>query len=238
MKRRRLISPGSLSRLFQEAAEAWKRQDYQHTIDLLERASTLDTANPGILLDLGRAYGLRYNYPAAERCFEKAIRVAPRKLDVLIEAGRRGQEIGNYAMAKSYFDRAAAEKGAPAEAFVTLAELTERHARINEAIELADRALKLDPAYPLARLASARLHRLDGRIADAERGIRSLLESGTGDAWLRARAWYELGGIFDRLEQYDEAMEAFLEAKSLVRPMAINYAATLHAQPEACDGFY
>jgi tetratricopeptide (TPR) repeat protein len=227
MKRRRFVSPRSLSRLFQEAAEAWKRQDYQQTIELLERATSMDPANASIQLDLGRAHGLRYDYPKAERCMEKAIRVAPRKLEALIEAGRRCQEFGNYDMAKGYFEQAAHEKDATSEVFVTLAELTERHARTADAIELAERALKLDATYPLARLVRARLDRLAGRLAEAESGVRSLLKSGNGDPWLRARAWYELGEILDRVAQYDQAMEAFLEAKVLVRPMATNHAATL-----------
>ena len=42
MKRRRLISQGSLARLLQEAAEAWKRQDYPASLELLERAHRLD----------------------------------------------------------------------------------------------------------------------------------------------------------------------------------------------------
>ena len=94
MKRQRLASQGSLSRLFQQAADAWRRQDYQETIDLLERAGRLDPANPAILLDLGRAYGLRYDYAAADRCLEKAVRLAARKSQVLVEAGRRCQEFG------------------------------------------------------------------------------------------------------------------------------------------------
>ncbi len=52
-------------------------------IEILERASRLDPANVSIQLDLGRAYGLRYNYSEAERCLEKAVRVAGRKVEAL-----------------------------------------------------------------------------------------------------------------------------------------------------------
>ena len=54
--------------------ESWQRRDFQQGIEILERASRLDPANAGILLDLGRFYGKRYDYAAAERCFEKAVR--------------------------------------------------------------------------------------------------------------------------------------------------------------------
>src|SRR5437899_7083874 len=91
MKRHSAVSKGSLSRMFQEAAEAWKRQEYQLTIETLERASRLDPANARIWLDLGRAYGLRYDYAAAERCLEKAVRVAAHRTEALADAGRRCQ---------------------------------------------------------------------------------------------------------------------------------------------------
>ncbi len=38
-------------------------------------------------MDMGAAYGMRYDYASAERCFEKAVRVAPRRELVLIMAG-------------------------------------------------------------------------------------------------------------------------------------------------------
>jgi tetratricopeptide (TPR) repeat protein len=213
--------------MFQDAASAWKRQEYQQTIEILERAATLDPANPSVHLDLGRAYGLRYDYANAERCFEKASRVASRKAETLIEAGRRCVEFGSSEMAKRYFERAAQEKGATADLFVMLAEINERYARLEEAAQLVERALQLDASHPPARLVRARLDRLSGRLIEAESCVRALLNSGSGDPRLRARAWYELGEILDRLARYDEAMEAFLEAKALVRPAAVNHAAAL-----------
>ncbi len=228
MKRQRFVSQGSLSRIFQEAAESWKRQEYQQSIEILERAAKLDPANSAIHLDLGRAYGMRYDYSGAERCLEKAVRVASRKVEALSEAGKRCQQFGRPEMANRYFERAAQEKGATAEVFVKLAEISERRAKLDEAHEFVERALKLDASYPPARLVRARLDRFSGRLAEAESSVRALVNGGTstGGPWW-AECWYELGEILDRLARYDEAMEAFLEAKALVRPAVVHHTATL-----------
>jgi tetratricopeptide (TPR) repeat protein len=227
MKRQRFVSQRSLTRLLQEAAEAWKRQDYQATIETLERAARLDPANSQILLDLGRAYGLRYDYGAAERCLEKAVRVAPKRLEALAEAGNRCHEFGSYPMAKRYFERAAEQNGAPAGVFVRLAELSERHARLEEAAHWVERALALHADHPAVWLTRARLSRLGGKLEEAEAVLRSVLAKSSTDVPTRVRLWYELGGVLDRQGRYDDAMAAFLEAKALQRPASPPYHATL-----------
>lgn len=227
MKRSRLVSQGSLGRLFQAAAEAWRRQAYQETIELLQRASRLDPANLNLQLDLGRAHGMRYDYAAAESCLEKAVRLAPRKAATLAEAGQRCQQFGHYEMATSYFERASKENGAPADVFVTLAELYERGHRTAEAAALVERALVLQPDHPAALLAQARLERQAGEIEEAEKLTRALLDKPNCDSQTRIRTWYELGGILDRQGRFDEAMTAFLEAKALQRPAAAPAAAIL-----------
>jgi len=218
MKRRGSIPKVSVEPLLQQASEAWNRQQYQESIDLLERAQSRDPDNPSVLLDLGRAYGMRYDYAKAERYLEMAIRASPRRTETIVAAGRRCQEFASDQMAWHYFERAAEQPDASAEVFVALAELHERHNQLDKAAQLVERALGLDAHHPLARLARARLDRLAGRWSEAEERVRALLGSSEGDPSLRARAWYELGGILDRQGLYDEAIAAFLEAKALLRP--------------------
>jgi tetratricopeptide (TPR) repeat protein len=218
LKRRSLVSQGSLSRMLQAARESWQHRDFQQCLEILERASRLDPGNSGILLELGGFYGKRYDPAAAERCFEKAVRVAPRKAEALVTAGQQSRDFGNYAMAERYFQRALEQKDVSPEALVKLAELYERLRRVDDAAALIDRALRASSASAPALLARARLDYQAGRLETAEKLIRSFLT--TADRESRVRGWYELGGILDRQQRYDEAMAAFLEAKTLVRPDA------------------
>lgn len=227
IKRQRPVSARALSRLFEQAAEAWKQQDYARTLDLLGRASRLAPANMNIQFDLGRAHGMRYNYAEAALHLDNAVRLASGKEQALTEAGRRCHEFDNDEMARGYFQQAVLGKMPTAEAFVALAELEERQAHLPEAIELTERALTLQPGNASAQLARARLDRLSGQLTEAEGRVRGCISGSPGDPWARVRAWYELGHILDRQGHYDEAMDAFLSAKALVRPAAANHASTL-----------
>jgi len=204
--------------MFQAATESWQRCDFQQSMEILERASRLDPGNSGILLDLGGLYGKRYDYAAAERCFEKAVRIAAKKTEALVAAGQQSRDFGNYAMAERYFQRALAQKDSP-ETLVKLAELYERLRRLPEATDLTDRVLRLDGACAPALVLRAKLHRQAGQLNEAEKLLRSFLLVKSEPA-IRAQGWYELGAILDRQGRYDEAMTAFREAKAQLRPLA------------------
>jgi hypothetical protein len=97
----------------------------------------------------------------------------------------------------------------------------ERFRRVDEARDLLDRALRLDPTCALALLVRSRLDRLSGRLEEAERGLRPLLAKSNRDSWsTRIRGWYELGAVLDAQGRYDEAMSAFLKAKEMILPNA------------------
>jgi len=205
------------------AEESWNRRDFQQAIEILERASRLNPANAAVLLELGRYYGLRYDYAAAERCFEKAIRMAPAKAKVLTLAGEKCFDFAKQDMAERYFRQALEQKDVPPEAFAELAEIYEHQHRLEDAAGLVDRALQLNAACGLALLARARLDRQAGRIEQAEKTIRFLLNQPDPGAPqsrerdTRIRGWYELGAILDRQKRFDEAMAAFVQAKSMLR---------------------
>ena len=130
MKRLRTISDGALARVRQGAVEAWRRQDYPEYFKIMEQASRQDPANSDLLLDMGAAYGMRYDYAAAERCLEKAIRVAPSRINALVVAGTQCRGFDRYEMARDYFERAVKEPRASADTHVKLAELYEAGIRI------------------------------------------------------------------------------------------------------------
>jgi tetratricopeptide (TPR) repeat protein len=224
MKRLRMISDGALARMQQGAREAWQRQDFPEYFRIMEQASRQDPANPNLLLDMGAAYGMRYEYAAAERCFDKAVRVSPARNNVLVMAGTQCRGFDRYEMARSYFERAVKEPGASPDTHVKLAEIYERFRLLEEAAALVDRAMRLDPRCALASLVRARLDRLSGRLEAAERRLRPLLaESGRDTFSTRIRGWYELGAVLDAQGRYDEAMAAFLKAKEMILPQAGPY---------------
>jgi len=228
VKRPATVLKSPLSALFEQSAEAWRRQDYDQSIALLVKASGLAPGNVRVLLDLGRAYGMRYDYPAAERCFEKAVRLSPSKAETLTTAGSHAYEFGNFRMASLYLERAAGQGGVAPETLVRLAELYERQHRMDDASALVRRALELKPDCAPAVLAQCRAEARLRQYESAEARLRSLFCRDSIDTWTRARHGM-VGRAAGRTARYDEAMGAFLEAKALLRPGAKQAALVLEA---------
>ena len=218
LKRKSLVSQGSLSRMAHDATEAWKRCDFQSAIATMERISRLDPANPSLWLDLGGLYGKRYDYAAAERSFEQAIRLAPKKSEALAVAGQKCRDFRKEDMAEGYLRRAVEQNEASSVTLVKLAEVYERSRRLEEANNLVDRALQADAGCAPALLLRAQLDRQAKQLDNAEKRLRAF--PANAEPTLRISAKYELGNVLDRKGQYDEAMAIFLEAKALLKPQA------------------
>jgi tetratricopeptide (TPR) repeat protein len=218
LKRPQLVPHSSVVKLFQAAEQALQRKDFQQNLELLERARKLDPANPAILLQLGRSHGLRYNYAAAEECFEKAIQLAQNKTQVMAMAGSQSREFFNTELTERYSRRAVEQKDAIVGMVVQLADIYERRRRTDEAAKLIDRALQMDRDFPPALLTRARLECQAGHLEEAEKLLRSILA--TTDQETRIRAYYQLGAVLDTQGRYDEAMAAFIEAKAPLQQLA------------------
>lgn len=223
MKRPTLVAAGSLNRILEAAKAAWDRKDFSEGIEALERARRLAPSNTFIHLQLGRFHGLRYNYAAAESCFESALRIAPKKIEMLAAIADYSQNFRNPAIAELFLRRAVERPDVTPLLCVNLAELDERLRRLPEAAQLVDRALAMNPAFPAALLVHARLKRQAGQLEAGENILRSILAQPIPDLWIHVQAWYELGQNLDRQNRFDDAMPAFLHAKSLLQPQASPY---------------
>jgi tetratricopeptide (TPR) repeat protein len=223
-----------IQRFYREAEEAWGLQDYEKSISLIEQATRKEPSNPLLLLDLARAYGRRYDYPAAGRYIEKAVQISQSRARTLEEAGRVCMEFGNIEMALGFLERASQKKGVSVGALTTLADIYIRDKRMDEAAEIVARASQIDRKEPRVLFEDAALRRLRGKTQEAGSLLRDLLANPASIPQVRLRASYELAGILDGEGRYDEAMVALLEAKAILRAHAAPYAATLqHMQNRA-----
>jgi tetratricopeptide (TPR) repeat protein len=215
---------------------AWEYHNYQHCFDILERASRLSPNDPCLLLELGNAHGRRYDYAAAEKYFEKAIRVSGWKAEAFLAAGLHCLNSRNDEMAERYLNRAIEREKVPGAALIKLARIYEQQHCPEKATELVARILHSDPSNAAALFVQARLERQAGRLENAETKVRLFLSKPGVYVDSRARGWYELGGILDDQKRYDEAMAALLEAKKLLRPFAVNEITRLqHTQAKTLE---
>ena len=128
-------------------------------------------------------------------------------------------------MAQPFLQRAAEQKDVSTECLIKLAEIHERRHRLEDAQQYLERALKLETGCAPALLARSRLYRQSGKLIEAEQILRSI--GGPRNLDVQVKSRYELGGVLDRQGRYNEAMAAFIEAKSLLQPEAARHAGEL-----------
>ncbi|HVM47096.1 MAG TPA: sulfotransferase [Candidatus Acidoferrum sp.] len=216
----------AVDRLCREASEAWARQDYQKSISLLQQAVQKEPSNPSLHLDLARAHGLRYDYPAVERCLEKALQLSQGRVEVLEQAAAVCN-FKNLDPMLGYLERASQKKGVSVRALTSLADIYLLDKRTDEAAEVVERAAQIDRKDPGVLLRRAVIQQQRGQMNEAESQFRELVANSAAEVLIRVRAAYYLAGILDGAGQYDEAMNALLEGKAIQRTQAGPLAAPL-----------
>ncbi len=228
MNRPRLTKPNpAIERLYLEAETAWGELEYQKSISLLRKASRKDPSNPHLLLDIARACGQRYDFDAAKRYLEKAIQLSTARAQVLEEAAKVCFEFDEPDMAISYFRRACQQQDVSIGVLITLADIYLRDRLADQAVELIDRAARMDPKDSRVLLGQVLLKRARGEVGEAELLCRNLLQNSACTVPVRIRTFYNLADILDAAGQYDEAMKLIFEAKAVQRVNAGPYAAEL-----------
>jgi len=207
-----------LDRLRAQAQQAWENRELRGCIEILERVLQLSPADTWALRQMGRVYGLLYDYGAAERFFEKSCELTPmgQRGQAVADCAQQARDFYDPSFAERWFRRAIAEKNTSAETVIRAAEVAERNRNMSEAALLVDRVLQVDGKNPQALFAHAHLEHRSGELRIAEQELRPLLGLSTPKE-VRINAWYEMGAVLDRQGRYDEAMQAFVQAKALLR---------------------
>lgn len=219
------MSHGTILRLLKAAESASRERDYALATELAQRAQRLDPADEQILLFLGQIHGKNHEFSSAEQALDRAVSLSSKPVSTLIEAGNRACSFGCYQLGQRYYQSATEHKDATALAFSSLAEAMERLRRIDAALEMSERAISKDPQCGNAWLVRCRLLRHMGELNKAQSSLQAHIPA--MEKTVKVRAWYELGTIFDRQGQYDKAMNAWLEAKTIMRPEAKAHATEL-----------
>ncbi|PYJ05046.1 MAG: hypothetical protein DME25_09135 [Verrucomicrobia bacterium] len=211
------ILPSDLGALFVHSRNCLTRYDFQGAVEALQRAHKLEPANDKILVDLGAACAKAYDFAAAHGWFEEAVRISATPAAALIAVGHAWLEVRNFEAAQVCFERILQEKQAPLVASIRLSEIYTRMRRLEDAERVSELALRTYGPVEGAVSARAHVHRQMGQLDRAEMMFGALAGRANGDPSVRAFAWYELAGLHDLKGNYDQAMNALLEAKALMR---------------------
>jgi tetratricopeptide (TPR) repeat protein len=158
--------------------------------------------------------------------FDRAIRLSSRRAETLTAVIQQCRDLYNTSLVKTYLNQFAEEKNVSVEALVRVADASERLRRPDEACELISRALKMEPDCAPALMIKGRLALQRKEFSAAEEALRAAIAK--GDLITKPRALYELGAVLDRLERYDDAMAAFLQAKAILLHDAQPHIQQLH----------
>lgn len=188
----------------------------EQALHTLETAVRLNPELPEAHNNLGAALrGLR-RFKEAAAAFRRAAELRPDFVEALTNLGNTLFDQGDSDGAARAFDDALEVDPDDLDTIRTLAGQWERANRLDRARAAIERGLRLSPMDPDLNLIAAKCERREGKVLEAidrlERIDRSTARSRT-----TINIMYELGRLYDRLDECEKAFPYFAEANRLSR---------------------
>lgn len=197
---------------------AWDAHRFDEAIRYYELALDRDPTNAVLLVDVARAYGLRFRYADAEKLVDRACELHPHDPHLQRMLGRSYEMLNHFDRAIVCYQRALELEPQSTENPQTLFELAKMHERLHDldaSRRCAKESLALAPSWYRVSYQLAILDRRAGNLAAAQNRLRQLIEDGQASAGVVADSWYQLAAMRDEAGHFDEAYEALTKAKRI-----------------------
>jgi tetratricopeptide (TPR) repeat protein len=214
------IEPENEDALVGLAGVYGERGDTKASSDLLERLATKNPSGRAYAM-LGQNYESMKQWALAAEAFNKATELEPAQLEFKAEAALDQTRAGQYDDAVKLYQQIADAKPLEAEPYIKMAEIREEQKNIAEARRLIDKAKEIDKNSPEVRRADALLLAEEGKLPEALAAMKDVLEMTAKSSYdpmqkvARAGLFEDLGRLYLRNEQYDQAVDSFKQMGAL-----------------------
>jgi chemotaxis protein methyltransferase CheR len=131
--------------------------------------------NLSLLLEKARQTQNREDFAEAGRCYGEILRQSPDHLEAIIGLGLIQANLGHYAAARQFCDRAIGLNDLYSEAYLLRGQTFDMEGRLEEAAAEYQKVLWLQMDLLAARYSLARIHSRQGRLAEGIRDLRTVL---------------------------------------------------------------
>lgn len=209
-----------------KAQSLWREQKFEEAIYYYERALARDSLNPVLLVDVARAYALRYRFADAEKLVNQACELYPNDAQLQAMLGESYAQIEQFDRSIACYDRALQLAPATPKRPQILLELARMHERLHDlpaARRAAEEAVSLAPDVHYARYILANIERRAGNLAAAAATWNELTQDESAPRNVSADSHYQLAAICDKAGNFDEAFAHLTQAKRILSNVAARY---------------
>jgi tetratricopeptide (TPR) repeat protein len=214
------IEPDNEDALVGLAGVYGERNDTKASTELLERLATKNPSGRAYAM-LGQNYESMKEWALAAEAFNKAAELEPAQLEFKSEAALDQTRAGQLDDALKAYQEIADAKPLEADPYIRMAEIREEQRNLSEARRLIDKAKEIDKYSPEVHRADALLLAEEGKLPEAIVAMKGVLDMTAKAAYdpqqkaARAGLFEELGGLYRRNEQYDQAVDSFKQMTAL-----------------------